>query len=154
MRLNFGGGGNLVEYGFGLPTILLFLHWFMSDSSALQNVCRSSHLFSLSTASDSVTSSNVRPLSTPDSVVVQKTMSGIEIVGTIAAIVSAITAVRESIQKARRERRSALQSATQKLELGLIDTLNNGPPRINREYDTDLARIGPAFSRGDGTKLP
>jgi len=81
-------------------------------------------------------------------------MSGLEIVATIAGIVSAITAVGGAIKQARSKRKSALKSATQKLETQLITTLNNGPPRINGEYNSDVARIGPSFSRGDGNHSP
>ena len=80
-------------------------------------------------------------------------MSGLEIVAVVAGIVSAITAVGGAIKKARRERKAALQAATQNLETQLITTLDNGPPRINGEYSNDVARIGSAFSRGDGESL-
>jgi len=80
-------------------------------------------------------------------------MSGLEIVGTIAGIVSAIVAIRNADQKAREKRRSALQAATKNLETTLLTTLDNGPPRINNEYNNDVARIGPSFSRGDGNIL-
>jgi hypothetical protein len=79
-------------------------------------------------------------------------MSGLEIIGVVAGIVSAITAVGGAIKKARRERQAKLQAATQNLETRLITTLDNGPPRINGEYDNDVGRLGSAFSRGDGEK--
>ena len=79
-------------------------------------------------------------------------MSGLEIVGVVAGIVSAITAVGGAIKKARRERRVRLQSSTENLETRLITTLDNGPPRINGEYNSDVARLGSPFTRGDGEK--
>lgn len=81
-------------------------------------------------------------------------MSGLEIVGAIAGIVSAIVAVGNAIKKARRERKAALQESTKALETQLVATLDNGPPRINNEYNRDVARIGPSFSRGDGKNCP
>src|SRR5277367_3388527 len=72
-------------------------------------------------------------------------MSGLEIIGVVAGIVSAITAVGGAIKKARRERQAKLQAATQNLETRLITTLDNGPPRINGEYDNDVGRLGLRF---------
>jgi len=81
-------------------------------------------------------------------------MSGLEIIGTIAGIVSAITEVGGAIRRARRERESTVLPAIQNLETRLIATLDNGPPRIYSEYNSDVVRIGSAFSRGDGEQLP
>jgi len=81
-------------------------------------------------------------------------MSGLEIVGVVTGIVSAITAVGTAIRDIRRKRRAALQPAVQNLETQLIRTLDKGPPRINCEYNTDVTRIGSAFSHGDGDRIP
>jgi hypothetical protein len=80
-------------------------------------------------------------------------MSGLEIVACIAGLVSAFVAVGEAIRAFKRERKEkklAIQLAAENAEMQLIKTLDEGPPRIQDEYERDLLRIGAAFQSGDG----
>jgi len=81
-------------------------------------------------------------------------MSGIEIAVGVAGIVTAIVKVAQAVRKFRNERankRARIDRNAETAESRLITTLDNGPPQISNEYDRNLVRIGPAFSRGDGT---
>jgi hypothetical protein len=81
-------------------------------------------------------------------------MSGLEIAAGIAGIISAIVTVSKAVKENRRRRKAkklSIFARAQNAEAQLLTTLDDGPPRINTEYNRDLARIGPEFNRGDGS---
>jgi hypothetical protein len=80
-------------------------------------------------------------------------MSGLEIPMLIAGIVSAFTAVVNTVRNVRKKRRQSLPPPTKAAENALITTLETGPTSINNEYTRDLARLGSAFKQGDGKRL-
>ena len=69
-------------------------------------------------------------------------MSGIKVVSLVVAIVSAFTDAAILCKK----RRKALAL---KLAASLENSFVVDPPRMQSEYDADIARIGPRFAQGD-----
>lgn len=83
-------------------------------------------------------------------------MLGLEIAAGIAGIASAFVAITRAvrnIQQNRKEKKRALLYNAGYAETNFLTTLDDGPTKINNEYDRALARIGPRFARGDGAQL-
>ncbi|KAH8719420.1 hypothetical protein GQ44DRAFT_829304 [Phaeosphaeriaceae sp. PMI808] len=75
-------------------------------------------------------------------------MSGIEVVALVAAIVSAFTGTASYLKG--RKKRKIEKAEKKKKELSkLQDAVVLAPPKIQREYNRDVARIGPKFASGD-----
>ena len=74
-------------------------------------------------------------------------MSGLEVVGLVAAIVSAFTGGTDLFIKWRdRKRQRRREAENNNAEL----ILRRGAPAVQNEYDADFRRLGRAFARGDG----
>lgn len=83
-------------------------------------------------------------------------MSGLEIAAGIAGIISGFITVGRAVkafQKSRKKKKQWLQSNAESAENRLICTIDNGPSRVNHEYNHDLQRIGKAFAQGDGNSI-
>ena len=78
-------------------------------------------------------------------------MSGLEVVGLVAGIVSAFTGAGGLFRNWRRDRKERrLQEKNQRLE----QTLVKGSSDVQTTYDHDFRRLGPMFARGDGMTPP
>jgi hypothetical protein len=75
-------------------------------------------------------------------------MSGLEVIGLVADIVSAFSGIASFL--AERKKRKKEKTRTRSEEMNkLRDTVKLAPPQIQQEYDHDFARIGPKFAAGD-----
>ena len=74
------------------------------------------------------------------------------VISIISGIVSVGRVVYE-FQESRKKKKQKLKDDAEEAEARLLTTVSNAEPRINREYDHDVARIGEAFGQGDGTKI-
>ena len=71
-------------------------------------------------------------------------MSGLEIAAGIAGIVSAFVTVGRAVKSFRdnrKKKKKKLQEEAESAESRLLNTVDNGPPRINGEYSRDVARV-------------
>ena len=73
-------------------------------------------------------------------------MSGIEVVGLVAAIVSAFTSATDLFIKWKEKRKDGRK---QKNNESAEMVLRTSGSEVQREYDRDFAMLGEAFSKGD-----
>ena len=79
-------------------------------------------------------------------------MSGLEVVATVAAIVSAYAGAGTLLHIWRKKRRTK-KAALLTPQYQTADTsLAQGGSRVQKTYDDDFARLGAKFARGDGTR--
>lgn len=80
----------------------------------------------------------------------------LEIAVAVISIISSLAGVGRAVyqlQENRKKKKQKLKTDAKEAESRLITTVRNAEPRINREYDRDVARVGEAFKEGDGTKI-
>ena len=78
-------------------------------------------------------------------------MSGLEVVGLVAGIVSAFAGAGSLFRNWRRDRKERRrQEKNRHLEQALI----KGSSDVQKTYDDDFRRLGPVFARGDGRTPP
>jgi hypothetical protein len=78
-----------------------------------------------------------------------RTMSGLEVVAIVAAIVSAFHASVEILSKIK-QRQASQRDKLAHDSAGLELSLSRGGSDVQQEYNLDFARIGPSFAKGDG----
>lgn len=101
-------------------------------------------------------SSFLLPLGVVSKEIVHIPMSGLEIAAGIAGIVSGFITVGRAVkafQKSRKKKKQWLHSNAEKAENRLVSTIDDGPSRINHEYNHDIRRIGQGFAQGDGNSI-
>ena len=77
-------------------------------------------------------------------------MSGLEVVGLVAGIVSAFGSAGYLYRDWREQRKKRKTEAANKQ---LTELVKISGPRIQEEYDRDFRRLGQAFARGDGEQV-
>lgn len=79
-------------------------------------------------------------------------MSGLEVAGSVAAIISVFVGVASFLQE--RKKRKAGKAPTKRKEIDLLKlAVVSAPRQIRQEYEYDLAKIGGRFASGDGQYL-
>lgn len=79
-----------------------------------------------------------------------------EIAVAVISIISGLAGVGRVVyefQVNRKKKKQKLEDDAKEAEARLLTTVRSAEPRINREYDRDVARVGEAFKHGDGTKI-
>ena len=77
-------------------------------------------------------------------------MSGLEVVGLIAGITSAFVGAKSYLLA--RKKREEVKAKRQEAE-ALRTSLVRGKTEVQEEYDSDFARLGAPFARGDGVSI-
>lgn len=75
-------------------------------------------------------------------------MSGLEVVALVVGIVSAFSGTASFLSELKKRKKEKARNKAEELEK-LRDDVKQAPPQIQKEYDMDLARIGPKFAAGD-----
>lgn len=81
-------------------------------------------------------------------------MTGLEILASIATIISAFGVISQFLKdfaKYRQSKKLAIKTAEQKAEDDLLAMLQRAPTEINSCYNVNINRLGQAFEQGDGT---
>jgi hypothetical protein len=92
----------------------------------------------------------------PDTIIVTgsvQTMSGIEVVAAVSAVVSAFHAGSELLKHVKSKRRKARQAQQDFEEKQLQDSLVSGEQQIGSRYAQDMRQFGDLVRVGDGKTL-
>lgn len=76
----------------------------------------------------------------------------VAVISIVAGLANVGRVIYES-QETRKKKKQKLKDDAKEAEARLLTTVGDAEPRINGEYNRDVARIGEAFKQGDRTKI-
>lgn len=81
-------------------------------------------------------------------------MSGLEVVGLVAAIVSAFAGGKELSTAWRKHREKKRASKQQHDDKDVETSMVKGKSKVQKKYNEDFRKLGASFARGDGKLWP